>query len=190
MGSEQSRRGFLATVATAVGLAAADGATAQEDTKTIDMTDDLVFDPDSTAVAPGTTVVWENVGSIGHSVTAYEDEIPDDASFFASGGLESEDAARSAYPDRGNVAGGESYEHTFDVEGTYEYFCIPHESVGMVATLEVTANPSEQEGVESLLPAQARRLAVWGVSGLLGILAFTWALMKYGGDYGETVDDE
>lgn len=190
MGSEQSRRGFLATVATAVGLAAADGAAAQEGTVTIDMTDGLIYDPDSTAVAPGTTVVWENVGSIGHSITGYGDNIPDDAEFFASGGLESEDAARSAYPDQGDVAGGESYEHTFDVEGTYEYFCIPHESVGMVASLEVTADPSEQEGFVSVLPAKAKQLAVWTVSGLVGVLAFTWALLKYGGDYGEAVDDE
>jgi plastocyanin len=190
MGSEQSRRGFLATVGTTVGLAAAEGAAAQEGTKTIDMTDDLVFAPDSTAVAPGTTVVWENVGNIAHSVTAYEDDIPDDAEFFASGGLESEAAARSAYPDQGEVAGGESYEHTFEAQGTYEYFCIPHESVGMVASLEVTPNPGEQEGSTLGLPPKAKQLIVWGVSGLVGVLAFTWAVLKYGGDYGGDLDAE
>jgi plastocyanin len=190
MGSEQSRRGFLATVGTAVGLAAVDGAAAQEGTETIDMTDDLVFTPDSTAVAPGTTVVWENVGDIAHSVTAYENDIPDDAEFFASGGLESEDAARNAYPDQGEVGGDESYEHTFEVEGTYEYFCIPHESVGMVASLEVTQNPDEQEGAALGLPPKAQQLIVWGVSGLVGVLAFMWAVLKYGGDYGGDLDTE
>ena len=28
----------------------------------------------------------------------------------------------------GNVAEGETFEHTFDTAGTYEYFCIPHET--------------------------------------------------------------
>ncbi|NIB98771.1 plastocyanin/azurin family copper-binding protein [Halobacterium sp. R2-5] len=185
MDSEVSRRGFLATVAAAAGATAAGEAAAQDETTTIDMTDDLVFAPDSEGVEPGTTVVWENVGSIGHSVTAYEDDIPEDAEFFASGGLESEEAAREAYPEQGDVAGGESYEHTFDVEGTYEYFCIPHESVGMVATLEVTPDAGEQEGYVPALPATAKQLAVWAVTALLGILGFTWAVLKYGGDYGE-----
>jgi plastocyanin len=185
MDTELSRRGFLASVAGAVGVAATGEAAAQENTRTINMTDDLVFAPDSAAVKPGTTVVWENVGSIGHSVTAYEDDIPEEAEFFASGGLDSEQAARDAYPDQGDVAGGESYEQTFEVEGTYDYFCIPHESVGMIATLEVTPDAGEEEGYESLLPGRARQLAVWAVAALVGVLGFTWALLKYGGEYGE-----
>jgi plastocyanin len=184
MGKSLTRRSFLAAGAAAAGAAAAGEAGAQADTVTIDMTDGLVFDPDSTAVTPGTTVVWENVGSVGHSVTAYEDGIPDEAAYFASGGLDSERAARNAYPQQGDVPGGESYEHTFDVEGSYEYFCIPHESVGMVASLEVTTNPDEG-GFESILPDQAQRLVVWAVAALVGVLGFTWALLKYGGEYGE-----
>lgn len=108
---------------------------------TVDMTDDLVYDPETVTVSVGETVVWENVGEVGHSVTAYEDGIPDDAEYFASGGFDSEQAAKDAYsvgdPDSGDVPGGESYEHTFETAGTYEYFCIPHESAGMVGTVEV-----------------------------------------------------
>ena len=89
MDTELSRRGFLASVAGIVGVGVTGEAAAQENTRTIDMTDDLVFAPDSTAVTPGTTVVWENVGSIGHSVTAYEDDIPEEAEYFASGGFDS-----------------------------------------------------------------------------------------------------
>ncbi|MXR21569.1 plastocyanin [Halobacterium sp. PCN9] len=185
MDTELSRRGFLASVAGIVGVGVTGEAAAQENTRTIDMTDDLVFAPDSAAVTPGTTVVWENVGSIGHSVTAYEDDIPEEAEFFASGGFDSEQAAREAYPDQGDIPGGESYEHTFEVEGTYDYFCIPHESVGMVATLEVTPDAGEEEGYTSLLPAKAQQLAVWAVAALVGVLGFTWALLKYGGEYGE-----
>lgn len=108
---------------------------------TVDMTDDLIYDPESITVSVGDTVVWENVGSVGHSVTAYDDGVPDGATYFASGGFDSEQAARDAYsvgdPDSGDVLEGETYEHTFETAGTYEYFCIPHESAGMVGTVEV-----------------------------------------------------
>lgn len=108
---------------------------------TVDMTDDLVFDPDQLTVSVGDTVVWENVGQVGHSVTAYEDSIPDGADYFASGGFDTEQAARDAYApgdtEAGDIPGGESYEYTFETPGTYEYFCIPHESADMVGTIQV-----------------------------------------------------
>ncbi|WP_458210822.1 plastocyanin/azurin family copper-binding protein [Haladaptatus sp. NG-SE-30] len=105
--------------------------------QSVDMTDQLVYDPEQLTISVGDTVVWENVGSVGHSVTAYEEKIPSDASYFASGGFDSEQDARDNYPQQGDIPGGESYEHTFEVEGTYEYFCIPHESAGMKGTIEV-----------------------------------------------------
>lgn len=107
---------------------------------TVDMTGDLAFDPATVSIATGATVVWENVSSLGHSVTAYEDRIPSEAAYFASGGLDSEQAARDAYPESGDIAAGESYSHTFEVAGTYEYFCIPHEGAGMEGTVEVSDN--------------------------------------------------
>lgn len=114
------------------------GAGGDDGDNTVDMNDDLDFVPKTLSVSVGDTVTWENVGSVGHSVTAYEGEIPDDAAYFASGGFDGEDAARKGYPERGNVPGGEAYEHTFEVAGTYEYFCIPHEATDMVGTVEVT----------------------------------------------------
>jgi plastocyanin len=107
----------------------------------VDMPSELVYDPDTLTVSVGDTVTWENTGSIGHSVTAYEDEIPDDAEYFASGGFDSEQAARDAYTpgdtEAGDIPAGESWEHTFETAGTHEYFCIPHEQAGMVGTIEV-----------------------------------------------------
>ena len=103
---------------------------------TIDMNDDLKFVPDTFEVAVGETVTWENVGSVDHSVTAYEDDIPEDAAYFASGDFDSESAARNAYPD-GSIAGGDTYEHTFDTAGEYQYFCIPHEQAGMKGTITI-----------------------------------------------------
>ncbi|WP_349292030.1 plastocyanin/azurin family copper-binding protein [Halobacterium wangiae] len=184
MDSQVTRRGFLAGLAGGAGVVGAGSVTAQEQTETVDMTDSLVFESDSITVAPGTTVVWENVGSIGHSVTAYEDEIPEEADYFASGGFEAEQTARQSYPSEGDVPGGESYEHTVEVEGTYEYFCIPHESVDMVATMEVTSDP-DQGGPTSILPNSARDLAVAGLAALVAVVGLGWAILKYGGDYGE-----
>lgn len=100
------------------------------------MTDDLTFEPATITVSVGETVTWENVGTTGHTVTAFGDEVPTEATYFASGGFDSETAAREAYPE-GAVVGGDSYEHAFEVAGTYGYFCIPHERAGMTGTVEV-----------------------------------------------------
>lgn len=104
----------------------------------VEMTDDLVFGTPELNVDVGETVTWSNVGSVEHTVTAYENRIPEDAAYFASGGYDSEQAARDSFPDEGAIPGGESFEHTFQIEGTYEYFCIPHEGSGMTGTIEVS----------------------------------------------------
>lgn len=179
-----SRRGLFgaaATVATA-GSVAGDAAAQAGKQHVVEMTDDLVFVPDEITIAPGDTVVWENVGQIGHSVTAYEDEIPEGAAYFASGGFDAEQAARQAYPSQGDIAGGERYEHTFSVEGTYEYFCIPHESVGMVGT--VVVQPGGAETPAPVTPAvseTARTLIVFTTAALVAVLALTYVFLKFGG---------
>jgi plastocyanin len=115
------------------------GETSWEQTSTVEMTDELTFVPKRIKVSAGTTVTWKNVGSIGHTVTAYQEEIPDGATYFASGGYESEQAAKDAYSsdNGGNVPEGETYEHTFETKGTYKYYCIPHELSGMVGFVKV-----------------------------------------------------
>ncbi|MFC7081048.1 plastocyanin/azurin family copper-binding protein [Halorussus caseinilyticus] len=184
-----SRRGFLGATAGTVASSYAAGkaeARAQGNQRTIDMTDGLVFDPEETTVAPGTTVVWENVGSVGHSVTAYEDEIPDEAQYFASGGFDSEEAARSAYPD-GDIAGGETYQHTLEVEGTYGYFCIPHETAGMVAELTVSADAGGGDGDGGAvpdIPESARVVGIVTMAAMVSVVLLAYFFLKYGGDYG------
>ncbi|GAA0284697.1 plastocyanin/azurin family copper-binding protein [Halobacterium noricense] len=108
-------------------------------TSTVEMTDELVYEPERIEVEAGTTVTWETTGAVGHTVTAYEDNIPDGASYFASGGFNSEQAAIDGYNSgqEGNVPQGETYEHTFETTGTYEYYCIPHEMSGMVGYVRV-----------------------------------------------------
>jgi len=65
--------------------------------------------------------------------------IPDDAEYFASGGYESQAAAYDAWDDRGGRLGTrETFEHTFEIPGTYEYFCIPHEGAEMTGEIVVS----------------------------------------------------
>ncbi|MFB6152954.1 MAG: plastocyanin/azurin family copper-binding protein [Halodesulfurarchaeum sp.] len=99
---------------------------------------DYYFDPIGLFVEPGTTVTWVNkTGS--HSATAYEKgtgpatvtRIPSGADAFNSGII--------------SKANG-TYEHTFQTEGTYDYFCIPHKSLGMVARIVVGSPGGPAEG--------------------------------------------
>lgn len=107
-----------------------------EGVRVVSMTDGYGFGPGRLTVGSGTTVRWVNDSSVGHTVTAYADRIPTDAQFFASGGFDSERAARNDVRD-GLVPTDEAYEHTFETRGTYEYYCIPHESSGMTGTVVV-----------------------------------------------------
>ncbi|MFT4946597.1 MAG: plastocyanin [Natronomonas sp.] len=101
----------------------------------VEMTDDLTFEPETVDVSVDGTVTWENVGAVAHSVTAYSESIPADAAYFASGEFETESDANQQYPEVGSIGRDETYEHTFETAGTYEYYCIPHESGNMVGTV-------------------------------------------------------
>jgi plastocyanin len=121
----------LATLSTA-GCLTGQSSTAQP----VTMPDNLTFEPKTATIETGETVTWTNKSDIEHTVTAYEEEIPDEAAYFASGGFESERVARNRISE-GLIAPGENYKHTFDQPGTYGYFCIPHEGSGMVGTVRV-----------------------------------------------------
>ncbi|QLK25591.1 plastocyanin/azurin family copper-binding protein [Natrinema zhouii] len=97
------------------------------------------FLPDVYEISVGETVVWKNTSEADHTVTAYEGLIPDDADYFASGGYESQTAAYDAWDDRGGRLGTrDTFEHTFEIAGTYEYFCIPHEGAEMTGKIVVS----------------------------------------------------
>ncbi|RLM53295.1 DUF5059 domain-containing protein [Halobellus sp. Atlit-31R] len=103
----------------------------------VDMTA-VAFEPAELTVSKGDTVAWKYVGGEAHSVSAYEDEIPEDAAYWASGGFDSQSAAETGWDEgKGGVGAGQSYVHTFETTGTHEYFCIPHEAAGMVGTVVV-----------------------------------------------------
>jgi plastocyanin len=79
-------------------------------------------------VEQGATVTWRIEGG-NHSVTAYHPDndkplrIPEDATGFGSGVIDA----------------GETFEHTFDADGVYNYYCKPHEGLGMVGLVIVEA---------------------------------------------------
>lgn len=96
------------------------------------------FRPAEITVSVGETVAWRNTSTRAHSVTAYGASVPDAADYFATGGFDTEAAAREAWDDNeGVIVTDETYEHTFWVPGRYPYFCIPHETAGMLGTVVV-----------------------------------------------------
>lgn len=102
----------------------------------VGMTSAHAFEPEELTVQVGDTVTFSNDSSESHTVTAYEDGLPDGATYFASGDFASEQEARDDVAG-GLIKPGKTFDVTFDEPGTYRYFCIPHESDGMAGTIVV-----------------------------------------------------
>jgi len=134
------RRTLLASLGSAasIGLAGCLGGSEELADNEIGMST-RAFRPMSKTVEIGTTVRWRNTDRGVHTVTAYDGGIPRAADYFATGGFDSEQAAKDAWY---NSTGGgldpeSSFEHTFEIPGEYSYYCIPHEAAGMVGTVVV-----------------------------------------------------
>ena len=106
----------LATLSLVAVLAFAPPAWAQGQEVTVRMEDNF-FAPANITVEPGTTVTWVQSGDNPHTTTSYD-------------GLW----------DSGLLPGGsrQTFSFTFEEPGTYDYFCIPHEDLGMVGSVTVT----------------------------------------------------
>lgn len=135
-----NRRRFLAGVG-ASALASAAGCASIGTAENVDGDVGMsatAFHPAEFTVSVGDDVVWYNNSVRAHSVTAYEESLPDGAEFFCTGDFDTEAAAREAWDGmHGAIESGETYSYTFDVPGTYGYFCIPHEQAGMVGQVVV-----------------------------------------------------
>lgn len=103
----------------------------------VTITDSLSFDPEMLEIDSGQTVVWKNESSTVQTVTAYSDQIPDDADYFSSGDYNSEALATMIYPFGGKVGSGETYTNTFEISGTYTYYSIPSEHLSMTGSIVV-----------------------------------------------------
>lgn len=115
------------------------------DGNTVTMESGRRFEPGRLTISAGETVSFTSESDDAHSVTVYEDGLPEGASYFASGGFESEGEARDDVAG-GLLSPGESFEVKFDVPGTYRYFCIAHEDLGMIGRIVVEERPSGATG--------------------------------------------
>ena len=76
------------------------------------------FVPNVKNIIVGTTVTWTTDGSVTHTVTTCDsNHSVSQCPTMNPSGLDSLDAS---------VSGGSSYSHTFNVAGTYHYYCRPH----------------------------------------------------------------
>lgn len=95
-----------------------------------------VFEPEVLTVEAGDTVSFVSESEDAHTVTAYDEGVPEGASYFSSGDFDDEDEARADVAG-GLLAPGDSFEVVLDIPGTYEYFCVPHEESGMTGRIVV-----------------------------------------------------
>lgn len=99
-------------------------------TVVVTMNDQYRFVPDTITIAKGTTVEWKNTSASPHTVTDDSSKAQNKANAVLPGGAEPWDSEV--------IDPGKSFKHTFTVAGDYTYFCIPHESMGMVGKIKVT----------------------------------------------------
>ena len=136
--------GCLATVGTAAiaGCTGGGGTPSGDVENPVDMVTETpvyYFDPIGLYVDPGETVTFR-IESGRHSTTAYaqsspgvsERRIPEGAEGWNSGAI-----------NRG------TFEHTFEIEGTYDYYCVPHLAPGMVGRVVVGSpgGPAEEASI-------------------------------------------
>ncbi|MFB6361266.1 MAG: plastocyanin/azurin family copper-binding protein [Halobacteriales archaeon] len=136
------RRRFLATVATGASASLAGCGIGGGNTPAAAYDVGMgasVYEPQEITIEVGETVRWRNTNSRAHTVTAYGKQIPDGAPYWASGGFDSEQAARDAFYEGfgGALSTDDTYERTFETAGEHHYFCVPHERAGMIGVVIV-----------------------------------------------------
>lgn len=80
------------------------------------LTDNLVFSPSAVTIEVGQTVVWRNQGSMLHTIT------PDGHDEWTEGQVSQ---------------AGDTFSHTFESAGTFDYHCVPHLGSGMTGVITV-----------------------------------------------------
>lgn len=112
------------------GLAVTPGG-AHAETVVVEMTGDLVFAPETVTVEAGDTVQWRNVSNVIHTATADPDAAADPGHVTLPEGAEAFSS--------GILPPGQTFSHTFEVPGRYQYVCLPHEAAGMIGEVIVEA---------------------------------------------------
>ncbi|PSQ42842.1 halocyanin [Halobacteriales archaeon SW_7_68_16] len=122
-------------------------------------------------ITPGTTIefVWQ---SDNHNVVV--DSQPDDADW-------------AGYEPTENA--GFTYFHTFETMGTYEYFCQPHQNLGMAGTIVVNedgrapgggSGGGEVDPEELGVAFQAHFVGIATILAIIVSLIFAFYVLKYG----------
>ncbi len=97
------------------------------------------FDPVGLRIEPGTNLIWLNMGDF-HTATAFH---PDNGHLLSADvPLRIPEGAEPWHSGMLGLTDGTQFEHTFAVEGVYDYFCQPHYGFGMVGRIIVDARPS------------------------------------------------
>ena len=108
-------------------VACASAAWAQGEEVTVKMEDNF-FSPANITVEPGTTITWVQEGNNPHTTTSYD-------GLWDSGMIQ--------------PGSGGSFSFTFDEPGTFDYYCIPHESMGMIGSVTVSDASASASGSDS-----------------------------------------
>ncbi len=116
---------------------------------------DFRFDPVGLLIEPGTSVIWLNMGDF-HTTTAFH---PDNDELLPGGvPLRIPEGAESWHSGILGLTAGTQFDHRFQVEGVYDYFCQPHYNFGMVGRI-IVGGPRGGPAIRrplSELPAPAR----------------------------------
>jgi plastocyanin len=130
---------------------------------------DLIFDPDSLTITPGTALEWV-WDSDNHNI--FVENQPDGGNWDGTPGGQSK-----------LYNTGYTYSHTFDTNGEYEYYCVPHRSAGMTGTVTVGAPTGSSQPA---IPSKAKTLGLATTGALAFVLGIGYFFLRYGGDYGES----
>lgn len=85
----------------------------------VHLTSSRTFSPADLTIEAGTTVRWVNDAAIFHTIT------PD---------------GHTEWTRQEMSSAGQTFEHTFSSEGTFPYFCEPHQAEGMTGTITVESS--------------------------------------------------
>lgn len=140
-----------------------------EETVTVELVD-FAFEPGTDSpleIPPGTTVqfVWE---TDTHNIVV--DSQPEESEWEGHEPIEDT---------------GFEHEHTFEVEGEYEFYCDPHIAVGMIGEIVVAEGAGEDDEGEAIpvIPSGAVSLALGTIVAMVFVVFMAYFFIKYSGEF-------
>ena len=136
---------------------------------------DFRFDPAGLRIEAADRVVWLNMGDF-HTTSAFH---PDNARLLKEKvPLRIPESAEPWHSGMLGLTAGTEFEHEFEVEGVYDYFCQPHYNFGMVGRI-IVGRPGGGPAVSRPLSElnEASRAVIPSVDTIMGPegRAYEWA---------------